>query len=236
MSESSQRVILGQSNEHIDYVSAEAPLHRAVVPAFIELKARAATAGFDLAIASSFRDYQRQLTIWNGKLSGQRPVYDSFGGELDIAELDEWQQVLAVLRWSALPGASRHHWGCDIDIYDRAAVAADYQLQLSPQEVADDGVFAPMHCWLDQLLAAEPELGFFRPYNEDRGGVAPERWHLSYAPVAMQLQSSLTPALWLQYALADCLGAATIETHIEEIFRRFVSVPAAAYPPRYRIA
>ena len=32
-------------------------------------------------------------------------------------------------------------------------------------------------------------FGFFRPYTTDRGGVAPEPWHLSYAPVAARAQA-----------------------------------------------
>ena len=33
----------------------------------------------------------------------------------------------AILLWSALPGASRHHWGTDFDVFDRAAVPPDYR-------------------------------------------------------------------------------------------------------------
>ncbi|MCZ8486094.1 D-alanyl-D-alanine carboxypeptidase family protein [Vibrio lentus] len=29
----------------------------------------------------------------------------------------EQQKLSAILRWSALPGASRHHWGCDFDVF-----------------------------------------------------------------------------------------------------------------------
>ena len=38
------------------------------------------------------------------------------------------------MRWSAIPGSSRHHWGTDLDVYDAAAVTPDYQVQLTPQE------------------------------------------------------------------------------------------------------
>jgi hypothetical protein len=34
-------------------------------------------------------------------------------------------------------------------------------------------------------------FGFFRPYTTDRGGVAPEPWHLSHAQVARRAQSAL---------------------------------------------
>jgi hypothetical protein len=34
--------------------------------------------------------------------------------------------------------------------------------------------------------------GFFRPYATDRGGVAPEPWHLSHAAVAKRAQAALS--------------------------------------------
>ena len=48
-----------------------------------------------------------------------------------------------------------------------------------------------------------PGGGFFRPYAEDTGGVAVERWHLSYAPLATPCEAALTPDL-LADALCDC--------------------------------
>ena len=35
-------------------------------------------------------------------------------------------------------------------------------------------------------------FGFFRPYTTDRGGVSPEPWHLSYAPVARRAQAAFS--------------------------------------------
>ncbi|NIM47861.1 MAG: D-alanyl-D-alanine carboxypeptidase family protein, partial [Gemmatimonadales bacterium] len=86
------------------------------------------------------------------------------------------------LRWSALPGASRHHWGTDLDVYDLAARPEGYEVELIPEEVDAGGMFGPLHEWLDGRIAADAAFGFFRPYERDRQGVAPERWHLSYAP------------------------------------------------------
>ena len=51
-----------------------------------------------------------------------------------------------------LPGASRHHWGHDVDIYDAAAMPEGYQIQLTPEEVEGAGIFAPMHDWLDRYF------------------------------------------------------------------------------------
>jgi hypothetical protein len=49
-------------------------------------------------------------------------------------------------------------------------------------------------------------FGFFRPYATDRGGVSPEPWHLSYAPVAQAAAGQLTVE-----ELAAVLGGADIE-------------------------
>ena len=93
-------------------------VHHQVVAPLSELEARAADAGFHLKLCSGFRSFERQVHIWNNKLSGLRPVLDAAGAVIDLDTLTPWQQIQAVLRWSALPGASRHHWGTDMDIYD----------------------------------------------------------------------------------------------------------------------
>lgn len=227
-------LLTGRDDAFIDHEFLERPVHRAVVPAWRALVNEARAAGFDPVIASGFRNYQRQLQIWNGKAAGERAVLDSGGQPLDIAALDEWQLSQAILRWSALPGASRHHWGTDIDVYDRAAVPADYTVQLTPEEVADDGPFGPFHRWLDERIERGQSHGFFRPYNHDSGGIAPERWHLSYAPMAVYYQRYMTAArLW---AALDVPGLALrncIREHWPEIYERFVWVAPDFYPIAY---
>lgn len=227
--------IVGLDAGLIDYDSLDYPLHRLVVPAFVTLKSLAAEAGFDLAIVSSYRDFHRQSTIWNAKLSGQRVVLDSQGRPLALDQLPPWQRVEAVLRWSALPGASRHHWGTDIDIYDRSAVADDYEVQLTVSEVTAGGPFTALHQWLDQLFIEQPELGFFRPYPVDRGGIAPERWHISYAPVSAMLQRLLSKELIIETVRNSELHSKDVVLeHINEIYQRFIHVPSALYPKMYQ--
>ena len=87
---------------------------------------------FNLQPASSFRDFERQQLIWNGKFSGERKVHDDAGNPLDLALLDDWQKAQAILRWSALPGGSRHHWGTEIDIFDPDLLPQGQSLQLEP--------------------------------------------------------------------------------------------------------
>lgn len=226
--------LIGKDSQFIDFTTAEAPLQRDVVEPFLILQALAKNAGFDLAIASSYRDYSRQAAIWNGKLSGVRPVFDSDNKRVSLASMSPLQQVEAVMRWSALPGASRHHWGCDIDVYDRGAVPEGYQVQLSPEEVENSGPFASMHDWLDQVLAERPELGFFRPYAHDRGGIAPERWHLSYAPVAAQYQKFCgLEAIRRCCECSDILLKEAVLANLDCLYQRFIHVPIDCYPQQY---
>lgn len=226
-------LLLGQREDLMDS-SLGKPVHPEIVAPFLALQAQAVEAGFDLQIASGFRGFDRQLAIWNAKASGQRQLLDSAGQALEFARLSEPQLVDVILRWSALPGASRHHWGTDVDIYDAGAVPSDYIVQLTPQEVEGDGPFAAMHNWLDGQFCAGLGQGFFRPYDVDRGGIAPERWHLSYAPLSSLYQAGLQAPL-----LAEALDQADIclKPHILErvvdICQRYVAVPAAAYPAQY---
>ena len=179
---------------------------------------------------SERRSFERQLAIWNGKASGARKVHDDAGREVDITRLAPAEQLHAILRFSALPGTSRHHWGTDLDVYDAAAVPPDYRVQLSPSEVAAGGVFDALHNWLDARMGAGESRGFYRPYNEDRGGVAPERWHLSYAPAAVacaeQFCGELLFDCWdCEQAGEGLLLREEIETYLPQLLDRYVRVP-----------
>ena len=218
---------LGQSEAHLcepELVAAlGTPMHREVVAPFLALQAAAGEAGFELAVLSGFRPFERQLSIWNRKAAGELPVLDSEARPLDPATLGDVELAFAILRWSALPGASRHHWGTDLDVYDAAARPPGYEIELVPAEVEDGGMFAPMHEWLDERIARDAAWGFFRPYDRDRGGVAPERWHLSHAATAAAFQRRLRPAL-----LREALGNAEMRLrdavldNLDRIFDRFV--------------
>ena len=227
--------LTGSDDNFIDHASLERPVHRDIVEPWLELVAAARASGFDLAVASGYRNYQRQLSIWNAKAGGARAVLDERGEEIDLGAADEWQKVQAILRFSALPGASRHHWGTDIDVFDRAAVPVDYALQLTVAEAADTGPFGALHRWLDERIAANAAWGFFRPYATDRGGIAAERWHLSYAPLAARYQRQLkADALWVEINAPSLALRDTVAAHWQTIFARYVWVPAQDYPAQFR--
>ena len=178
--------------------------------AFLKLSKRAARAGFDIRIASAFRSYDRQTRIINEKWLGQRVVLNDQGDSLNRNMLTDAQWLEAILRFSALPGTSRHHWGTDLDIWDAAAVDPDYTLSLTGAEYGPGGVFEEMTQWLDARIAEDDAEGFFKPYDRDRGGVAPEPWHISYRPVAGRyptlLSLELLTPLWT--GLPDTKGEA----------------------------
>ena len=225
-----RRQLTGLDETHLVMLADGHRLQSEVARAFTALQSDARNAGFELSIASSFRPFYRQLAIWNGKAAGTRPIHDDQGRPMSIERLSRTEKLHAILRYSAMPGASRHHWGTDLDVYDSAAVPPEYPLQLSPGEVATGGVFDRLHCWLDARLAAGESHGFFRPYGKDRGGVAPERWHLSYAPLSVACAAQFSRA-----ALAFCWGCEEVEEEmllkaeadadLPQILARYVAVP-----------
>ena len=200
--------LTGRSRSHLAEVAAPpCALHREVVSPFLTLRAAAAADGLDLVAVSSFRDFDRQLAIWNAKFRGERPMRDRAGQPLEVAGLSAAQRVEAILWWSALPGASRHHWGTDFDVVDAAAMPPGYRPQLVIEEFREGGPFARLTSWLDEHMHA---FGFFRPYATDRGGVSPEPWHLSYAPVA-----DAATAQFSMQGLREVLEASDVEGKVE---------------------
>ncbi len=223
---------LGLSRQHLSEHPVIGLSDPDAAAALERLIRRASTAGIDLAVASGFRDYARQLSIFNAKAAGTRVVQDARGAPLNRSAYSDPEWLHAILRFSALPGTSRHHWGTDFDVWDRAAVDQHYQLGLTPAEYASDGPFALLNAWLTEHIDADDAEGFFRPYAEDRGGVAPEPWHISYRPSAERMRARLDPEIlgqiWRGVPVhgMDCLDKLALLTEIEselpELLERYV--------------
>lgn len=171
---------IGLDATHLKPVDESTVGTREAGDAFCRLAAAARTAGIDLRIASGYRDYGRQLAIFNAKARGERPVLSSSGVCLKRNDHDDLTWLRAILRYSALPGLSRHHWGTDFDVWDAAAVPEDYSLGLVTAEYLSGGPFHHLNTWLSEREARNQSEDFFRPYATDRGGVAPEPWHISH--------------------------------------------------------
>jgi LAS superfamily LD-carboxypeptidase LdcB len=214
--------LTGQARTHIAAVAdPECLLHAEVVAPFLNLRRAAQADGIELHATSGFRDFARQLTIWNGKFSGERPMFDAAGSKLDSKSLTPRERVDAILLWSALPGASRHHWGTDLDLVDRCSSAEGYEIKLTREEFAPGGPLAHLDRW---LTVHAPRFGFFRPFQGVRSGVQPEPWHFSFAPIAETARRRLSPQV-LRNALVDAplLGKEIVLDQLEELHARYVA-------------
>jgi LAS superfamily LD-carboxypeptidase LdcB len=213
--------LTGRARTHvIELQQPSCVMHYEVVAAFLSLRDAALLDGMDVQVASSFRDFDTQVSIWNRKWSGERPLYDRGGSLLQRAGMPDGDVVDAILCWSAVPGGSRHHWGSDIDVFDAAALTEGYQVQLVPAEYASNGIFGKLSAWLELNMQ---RFGFFRPYRTDRGGVSPEPWHLSYAPVSLPALESLSLSLLRQVLEGSSIaGKAHVLARLPEIYTRFL--------------
>jgi LAS superfamily LD-carboxypeptidase LdcB len=123
-------------------------------------------AGINLKIISATRTFAQQKGIWEEK-------WTRFAREAPGTT----ERALKILEYSAMPGASRHHWGTDIDLND-----------LNNQSFEPGGKYAKVYEWLQ---GHAHEFGFCQPYtakNTDRpDGYNEERWHWSYVPLAKPL-------------------------------------------------
>ncbi|WP_274620524.1 M15 family metallopeptidase [Colwellia maritima] len=137
---------MGLTDQHIHYFEQTGHrknlgIHQLMLDDFQSLVTSAAEADIEIKIASGFRSFERQLLIWNNKFNGKTAVKNMAGDSVNISQLNEIDIIKAILLFSALPGASRHHWGCDIDIYAENLLNGA-SLTLEPWEYASTGPMA----------------------------------------------------------------------------------------------
>ncbi len=216
----SAQQILGLNDQHVVQVDDKHRLQPAVKKAFLAMQKAASFEGHDLQIASSYRSFSQQARIWNRKWSGELKLNTLDGDVLDTKSLSDVQKMHAVLLWSALPGGSRHHWGTDFDIYDRAKVAAcGAPFELVTEEYESNGPCAELAKW---VLVNATKFGFELPYAEYAGGVAAEPWHLSYTPVASQIITAFSVELLRKQLIeSGILGLNTVLLHLNSLFERY---------------
>lgn len=218
--------IMGFSRSHIDQ---KLNIHLDVISPFLALQKSAKKAGFELEIASGFRDFSRQRLIWQEKFNGKRPVLDKDSKPLEIKNLNKADLLWAILRWSALPGASRHHWGTDIDIYASNLLSNFEKLKLEPSEYAKGGHQYEFYLWLEQNMG---DFDFYQPFNNENFGVAIEPWHLSFKPIASIANLRLTAQSYIEnldFKINDNpqleLAARDIITaNIDTIFKNYITI------------
>jgi LAS superfamily LD-carboxypeptidase LdcB len=199
-------------------------LHPQAVSAWKTFVTQATSAGFKPKIASAHRSFERQLLIWNEKATGKRQVLDDDENPIDINDLTEQELSFAILRWSALPGLSRHHWGSEIDIYDASTMSPGYKLQLTVAETKASGVFAGFYTWLDsQFEIDQYYCGFSRPYMSAGNGIAKEPWHLSLLELASQCEALVDKTKAYEFIAGQNIELKdAVLNNFDEIFDRFV--------------
>ncbi len=175
--------LLGQYQPEADARFVKVPEHLADEPgyflevqtlnAFERLFSAAQTAGVNLQIVSAIRTFERQKTIWENKWYGRTLTN---GVNLAISHLSDVEKAERILKYSAMPGTSRHHWGSDFDLN-----------AVEPEYFESHEGLAVLH-WLETHAR---EFGFARPYtpkNTSRpNGYEDEPWHWSYLPVSIPL-------------------------------------------------
>ena len=219
-------MLTGKSRTHLIHLpTPHSPNHflqAEAAKAFQGLQQSAVNNGFNLQPASSFRDFARQQLIWNGKFSGERKVHDDFGTALELGQLDDWQKCQAILRWSALPGASRHHWGTEIDIFDPDLLPQGQSLQLEPWEYEKGGYFFELSEFLTENL---PHFDFALPFMAMPEGkkIGREPWHISYVPLAEQAAKQFSPEiLTLSWQNEEIGGKTALLENLEQIFAEYI--------------
>ncbi len=125
--------------------------------AYLAMRDSALREGITLTIVSATRNFDRQQQIWERKWQNTQG--------------NDSTKVRQIMRFSSMPGTSRHHWGTDLDFI---SVETDYWTR---------GEGLHIYNW---LCANAHKFGFFQPYTADptRTGYAEERWHWSYAPLS----------------------------------------------------
>ncbi|MBC8954337.1 M15 family metallopeptidase [Xenorhabdus sp. PB62.4] len=215
-------MLTGLSTDHLVTLAGNHRLQFNATKAFLAMQKDAAKAGFKLQPASSFRDFTRQQTIWNEKFRGQRPVLDDHSQPLNISEMSEGELCEAILRWSALPGASRHHWGTELDVYDPFLLPQGKKLLLEPWEYEDGGYFEPLTHWLTENMS---HYDFYRPYIRHDAGVAYEPWHISYWPISHEAEHLFDGNVLLNaWQGRDIAGIGWLRTNLSYLFEKYIKI------------
>ena len=142
--------------------------------AFLSMYEAAQQDGVRLQIISATRNFDRQKQIWEKKWTGATLVEGGVNLATDVP--DPTERAKRILRFSSMPGISRHHWGTDIDLNDLN------------NEWFSSGEGLKIYTWLQQHAHT---YGFCQPYSpkgpERPDGYEEEKWHWSYMPVAREL-------------------------------------------------
>jgi LAS superfamily LD-carboxypeptidase LdcB len=144
-----------------------------VFHAFKRMYEAAKKDGIKLKIISATRNFENQKTIWENKWTGRTLLE----GNINATSFNKGsERAIQILKYSSMPGTSRHHWGTDIDIN---ALENSY---------FESGVGKKEYDWLQSNGA---KFGFCQTYTamfSDRNtGYQEEKWHWTYMPISSKL-------------------------------------------------
>lgn len=159
------------NSEHTGGSARGGVLRTEAYDAFIRMAAAAQKEGVHLVIISATRNFESQKTIWENKWNGKVMV----GGKNLSLVKDPKERATIILKYSSMPGSSRHHWGTDMD------------LNSLENSYFESGQGLKLYQW---LTAHGGEYGFCQPYTskeKGRTGYEEEKWHWSYRPLSASL-------------------------------------------------
>jgi len=146
--------------------------------AFLAMDAAARKEGMKIRVVSSYRSFNHQNLIWARKYKRYRS-----------RKLTPKTAVEYNIRYTAIPGSSRHHWGTEIDVVNGSIKTSQYPL--TTKHFHGYGIYKDFREWMDENAH---KYGFYRVYTNDhtRKGFKYEPWHYSYAEVAKPLLQEYT--------------------------------------------
>ncbi len=146
-------------------------MHVEAYDAFKKMHTAAAKEGVQLKIRSAARNFDYQKGIWERKWSGATLLEGSINAAKSFDNPKD--RAVAILKYSSMPGSSRHHWGTDIDI------------NAFDNSYFEKGDGKKVYEW---MLSNAHTYGYCQPYTqkgtERPNGYEEEKWHWSFLPVA----------------------------------------------------
>jgi LAS superfamily LD-carboxypeptidase LdcB len=174
-----------------------------VAEAFSKMRLAAKDSGITIYSVSSYRDFNRQKGIWERKWAR----YESKGLKgINIAN--------EIIKYSTIPGTSRHHWGTDLDVIDtNIKLSGD---KLLAKHFMKEGAYDKLHTWLTKNAS---DYGFYLVYTNDvsRKGFNYEPWHLSYKPIAQEMFRAYKNIDWKK----ELLGVKGIASLPDNFFLKY---------------
>lgn len=150
-------------------------MHCEAYEAFKNMYFEAKACGISLKIISAGRNFDYQKGIWERKWKDGKYI-KYFGAD----------RVKNIMKYSSMPGTSRHHWGTDIDLNSLS------------NSYFSKGEGMREYEW---LCSHANSFGFYQTYtskDSGRTGYEEEKWHWSYMPVAEKLLAAYNDSIQLE--------------------------------------